>query len=66
MSSSSTISIRACMQEKDKKKVGNFEAPVYRGKNRTGLNYITSFSLRTNEPSSKWVLRGVALLCSID
>lgn len=54
------------MQAKDKKKSGVFEAPVYRVKKRTGLNYITSFPLRTDEPSSKWILRGVALLCSVD
>ena len=54
------------VQAKDKKKGGCFEAPVYRVKKRTGLNYITNFSLRTDEPPSKWILRGVALLCSID
>lgn len=56
----------ASVQAKDKKKSGVFEAPVYRTKKRTGLNYITSFPLRTDEPSSKWILRGVALLCSVD
>ncbi|CAL8466541.1 g6077 [Coccomyxa elongata] len=54
------------VQAKDKKKGGVFEAPVYRVKKRTGLNYITSFPLRTDEPPSKWILRGVALLCSTD
>ena len=55
-----------CLQGKDKRKTGIFEAPVYRTKKRTGLNYVTSFSLRTDDPPSKWILRGVALLCSID
>ena len=55
-----------CLQVKDKRKTDIFEAPVYRTKKRTGLNYLTSFSLRTDEPPSKWILRGVALLCSID
>ncbi len=54
------------VQAKDKKKGGIFEAPVYRVKKRTGLNYVTSFPLRTDEPPSKWILRGVALLCSTD
>ena len=56
----------AVVQEKDKKKTGIFEAPVYRTKKRTGLNYITSFSLRTDETPSKWIMRGVALLCTIE
>ncbi|CAK0759668.1 Dynein gamma chain, flagellar outer arm [Coccomyxa viridis] len=54
------------VQEKDKKKTGTFEAPVYRTKKRTGLNYITSFSLKTDETPSKWIMRGVALLCTIE
>lgn len=51
---------------KDKKKSGFFEAPCYRVKKRTGLNYITNLMLRSDEPASKWTLRGVALLCSTD
>ncbi len=35
-------------------------------KKRTGLNFIASFPLRTDDPPAKWTLRGVALLCSID
>ena len=56
----------ALAQEKDKKKTGIFEAPVYRTKKRTGLNYITSFSLKTDESPSKWIMRGVALLCTME
>jgi dynein heavy chain len=51
---------------KDKKKSGFFEAPCYRVKKRTGLNYITNFMLKTDEDRAKWILRGVALLCSTD
>jgi dynein heavy chain len=43
-----------------------YEAPVYRTRARRGNNFITTFSLRTDDPPSKWVLRGVALLCAID
>ena len=50
----------------DKKKQGYFEAPCYKIKKRTGLNYVSNFMLRTEEEASKWVLRGVALLCSVD
>lgn len=54
------------VQAKDKRKLGVFEAPCYRGKGRTGLRYIDTLSLRTDQPPSKWTLRGCALLCSID
>ena len=54
------------MQAKDVKKAGSFDCPVYRVKQRTGLNFVTTFSLRTDEEPSKWTLRGVALLCSVD
>lgn len=54
------------VQARDKPKKDIFECPTYRVKKRTGLNFITTFSLRTEDPKSKWVLRGVALLCSKD
>lgn len=54
------------VQAKDKKKHGVYDAPTYRVKKRTGLNFITTFSLRTEDEKSKWVLRGVALLCTVD
>lgn len=53
-----------CVQ--DKKRGGIYEAPCYRVKTRKGFNFITTFSLRTEEDKQKWILRGVALLCSID
>ena len=49
-----------------KKKAGNYSCPCYRIKKRTGLNFICEFDLRTEDPNSKWILRGVALLCSTD
>ena len=49
-----------------KKKAGVFETPCYRIKKRTGLNFISTFALRTEDPGHKWILRGAALLCSID
>lgn len=54
------------VQARDKKTRGQYEAPTYRVKIRKGLNFITTFALRTEDHKSKWVLRGVALLCSID
>merc|ERR1712046_43973 len=57
------------VQAKDKKKdaaLTNYAAPSYRVKNRTGLNYIDKFELRTEDPPAKWIMRGAALLCTID
>lgn len=54
------------VQASQKKSSGVFAAPCYTIKRRTGLNFITTLDLRTDEPVQKWILRGVALLCSID
>jgi dynein heavy chain, axonemal len=54
------------VQARDKPKKDVFECPTYRVKKRTGLNFITTFALRTEDTKSKWVLRGAALLCSKD
>nr|Q39575.1 RecName: Full=Dynein gamma chain, flagellar outer arm [Chlamydomonas reinhardtii]7KZM_C Chain C, Dynein gamma chain, flagellar outer arm [Chlamydomonas reinhardtii]7KZN_C Chain C, Dynein gamma chain, flagellar outer arm [Chlamydomonas reinhardtii]7KZO_C Chain C, Dynein gamma chain, flagellar outer arm [Chlamydomonas reinhardtii]8GLV_AD Chain AD, Dynein gamma chain, flagellar outer arm [Chlamydomonas reinhardtii]8GLV_AX Chain AX, Dynein gamma chain, flagellar outer arm [Chlamydomonas reinhar len=52
---------------KDKKRSGLYEAPKpYRVKARKGLNFITTFSVRTEDDKSKWILPGVGILCSID
>jgi len=55
-----------CALLQDKKRGGVYEAPCYRVKTRKGFNFITTFSLRTEDDKTKWTLRGVALLCSID
>jgi len=54
------------VQQKDKKTAGNYAAPTYRVKKRTGLNFITTFDLKSEDPPSKWIMRGVCLLCTID
>jgi dynein heavy chain, axonemal len=54
------------VQAREKQKKDIFECPAYRVKKRTGLNFITTFPLRTEDQKSKWVLRGLALLCSKD
>jgi len=51
---------------RDKKKDGIYGCPCYRVKGRTGLNYIERFDLRTEDPASKWIMRGTALLCTVD
>ena len=51
---------------KDKKKSGIFETPCYRVKARKGFNFISTFALRNEDGPAKWVLRGAALLASID
>jgi dynein heavy chain len=44
-----------------------YNAPCYRTPTRTDRNYIFTVTLRTVEQKPEhWVLRGVALLCSID
>ncbi|KAK9865923.1 hypothetical protein WJX84_001850 [Apatococcus fuscideae] len=35
-------------------------------KKRTGLNFITTFQVRSEDPAAKWITRGAALLCTID
>jgi len=42
----------------------NYECPVYRNPKRTGLNFIVSVDLRTEDAASHWIRRGVCLLCS--
>jgi len=54
------------VQAKDKVKKDIFECPTYRIKRRTGQYFITTFPIRTEDPKNKWILRGVALLCSKD
>lgn len=54
------------VQARERRTLGVYAAPVYRGKGRTGLRYIDTLSLRTDQPPSKWTLRGCAVLCSID
>lgn len=57
------------VQAKDKKKdaiLSTYFAPTYRMKKRTGQFYIDKFELRTEDPITKWIVRGVALLCTID
>ena len=43
-----------------------YDCPTYKAPRRTGLNYITSVLLRTDETALKWTLRGVCLLTSVD
>ena len=42
-----------------------YPCPVYKKPRRTDLTYISSLWLKTAQAPSKWVLRGVALLCDI-
>eukprot|EP00163_Fabomonas_tropica_P031142 TRINITY_DN730_c0_g2_i1.p1 TRINITY_DN730_c0_g2~~TRINITY_DN730_c0_g2_i1.p1 ORF type:complete len:4569 (+),score=1602.08 TRINITY_DN730_c0_g2_i1:399-14105(+) len=51
--------------EKPKQKEAVYQCPVYSKPKRTDLNFIFRVDLRTPDaPPDKWILRGVALLCS--
>eukprot|EP00002_Diphylleia_rotans_P003858 TRINITY_DN1273_c0_g1_i13.p1 TRINITY_DN1273_c0_g1~~TRINITY_DN1273_c0_g1_i13.p1 ORF type:complete len:1331 (-),score=331.88 TRINITY_DN1273_c0_g1_i13:251-3709(-) len=41
-----------------------YKCPVYRTPQRTDRNYIFDVNLNTEDPPSRWTMRGVALLCS--
>ncbi|KAJ3096963.1 hypothetical protein HDU97_005410 [Phlyctochytrium planicorne] len=58
------IYIRAIPVDKKETK-GVYECPVYRTRQR-GPTFIWTFNLKTKERPQKWILGGVALLCSID
>ena len=51
---------------KDAVTKNTFETPCYKVKKRTGLNFISTFTLRSEDHTNKWIMRGVALLCSVD
>ena len=43
-----------------------YSAPCYKNPKRTALNFIFALDLRTEDPPSKWTLRGCCLLTSKD
>jgi len=56
----------AVLKSQSKMDYVTYECPCYKTKRRTGLNYVFPVNVRTEDPTSKWVMRGVALLCSKD
>ncbi|KAJ1562568.1 Dynein heavy chain 9, axonemal [Cladochytrium tenue] len=58
------IYIKAVPVDKRETK-GVYECPVYRTRQR-GPTFVWTFNLKTKERPQKWILGGVALLCSID
>ena len=50
----------------ERKALGFFKAPCYKVAKRTGDTYVSTFMLKTDVDRTKWILRGAALLCSID
>lgn len=58
------VHMNAVLRGTHKTQGETFRCPLYKTPRRTGLNFITALNLRTGEPPSKWVLRGVCLLCS--
>merc|ERR1712187_44304 len=43
-----------------------YTCPIYKAPKRTGLNFISSVDLRTEDAASKWTLRGVALMTTTE
>jgi dynein heavy chain len=40
--------------------------PVYTIPSKTGLNFVFTANIKTEEPATKWTLRGTSMLCSKD
>lgn len=59
------VHISGCLA-KDRKRDSCFAAPLYRTKDRTGARFVTTLDLKTDEPPSKWTLRGAAILMSTE
>lgn len=57
------IAVRAIPNDRQETR-NTYECPVYKTKLRANT-YIWTFSLKTRERPSKWVLAGVALLLSV-
>eukprot|EP01012_Entosiphon_sulcatum_P023110 TRINITY_DN280_c0_g1_i1.p1 TRINITY_DN280_c0_g1~~TRINITY_DN280_c0_g1_i1.p1 ORF type:complete len:2686 (+),score=823.42 TRINITY_DN280_c0_g1_i1:5663-13720(+) len=51
---------------KKDKQMNRFRCPCYKYPNRTDNNWIFDVDLNSEEDPSHWIMRGVALLCSID
>merc|ERR1712072_48060 len=45
---------------------GRYSCPMYKAPKRTGINFITSVDLRSEDAPSKWILRGVSLLTTTE
>ena len=54
------------IKRSEAKTMGQYMCPCYTIPARTGLNYVFTANVRSDEKESKWVLRGCALMCSKD
>jgi len=55
------------IDKKDAGKItGQYLCPVYTIPNKTGLNFVFTANIKTEEPPMKWILRGTAMMCSKD
>jgi len=54
------------VKRSEAKTTGQYMCPCYTIPARTGLNYVFTANVRSEDPQSKWILRGCALMCSKD
>lgn len=56
--------IKAIQADKAESSQGFYDCPMYKTQER-GPNFVITFKLKTAEPSSKWILGGVAILLDV-
>ena len=63
---SSLPNVQYKLQPWESRKEGYYFCPVYASKKRSSSTFLWAMPLRTEEASMKWILRGVAVMCSKD
>jgi len=58
--------VTAVLSKDRKHDYTTYDAPCYRMKKRTDLNYIFPVQIRTEEAPHKWTMRGCCILCTKD
>ena len=53
-------------QSDQNKNEGPYVCPCYANARRNSKTFLMTVNLKTDDPAHKWILRGVALLCTRD